>query len=186
MAAPQSFEQEILTEFLVESRENLSNLDLGLVELERQPDNAELLGTVFRIFHTLKGTCSFLGFTRMEAVAHLTESILGELRNGERKLDTELTDTILESMDVIRHMLSSIEAGAGEGPVVEEEQLDRLRQLVGRTETPKSFKAAQKSAKRESAPPVALPAVAPSTAAAAPAHPVEASLRVDEDPHAAD
>ncbi len=104
-------DQEIVQEFLVESAENLARLDLEMVELERQPDDRELLASVFRTIHTIKGTCGFLGFSRLEALAHVTEDILSELRNGKRRLDASLATLILESVDGNKRILASLEAG---------------------------------------------------------------------------
>jgi two-component system chemotaxis sensor kinase CheA len=86
-----------------------------------------LLASAFRTIRTVKGTCGFLGFSRLEGLAHAAESILSELRSGERHLDTPLTSLILESVDVIKQMLSSIKAGSGEGTVFEQDLLARLK-----------------------------------------------------------
>ena len=63
-------DREIVTEFLIESSENLSRLDREMVELEKRPDDAGLLASAFRTIHTIKGTCGFLGFTALEAITH--------------------------------------------------------------------------------------------------------------------
>ena len=73
---------DVIREFLVESHENLSRLDQELVELEKRPKDAALLASIFRTIHTIKGTCGFLGFQRLGALAHISESILSELRDG--------------------------------------------------------------------------------------------------------
>ena len=104
-------------------------MDQEMVQLEQTPDDAALLGSIFRTIHTVKGTCGFFGFTRLEAVSHATEHILNELRNGKRRLDTSLASVILESMDALKRMLASIEAEQGEGPVFEPELLAKLQSL---------------------------------------------------------
>jgi two-component system, chemotaxis family, sensor kinase CheA len=119
-------DSEIVQEFLIESNENLARLDQEMVELERQPKNIELLSSVFRTIHTIKGTCGFLGFQRLGALAHVSESILSELRDGKRDLDTPLTSLILDSFDGIKRILRSIEASGGEGETFEAELLSRL------------------------------------------------------------
>jgi len=124
-------DDDILREFLVESFENLARLDREMVELEQTPGKQDLLASVFRTIHTIKGTCGFLGFTRLEAVAHSAEDILNELRQNRRQLDGPLTSLILQSVDAIKRILNSIQAGGGEGEVFEGallKDLDRARQ----------------------------------------------------------
>ncbi len=120
-------DDEILREFLIESAENLARLDQEMLELEQQPDRLELVASIFRTIHTIKGTCGFLGFHRLEALAHVTEDILNELRQNRRKVDAALTSLILQSVDAIKRILNSIQDGAGEGAVFEGELVERLR-----------------------------------------------------------
>lgn len=119
-------EQEIIREFLIESHENLARLDQEMVELEKRPQDRELLASIFRTIHTIKGTCGFLGFTRLEAVTHLTENILNQLRNGERLLTPALATLILEAVDAVKEMLDRIERTGSEG----EEGYEELRQRL--------------------------------------------------------
>jgi two-component system, chemotaxis family, chemotaxis protein CheY len=121
-------DQDIIQEFLIESGENLARLDLEMVELERQPKNRELLSSVFRTIHTIKGTCGFFGYSRLETLAHVAEDILSDLRNGRRDLDAALTTLILESVDAIKRILNSIETASNEGEPFEGELLERLKQ----------------------------------------------------------
>ncbi len=124
-------DQEIIQEFLIESTENLARMDRELVELERQPKNSDLLASVFRTIHTIKGTCGFLGFSRLEQVAHATENILSELRSGKRELTIGLTSLILEAVDAIKRILACIETESGEGAVFEQSLLERLHTALG-------------------------------------------------------
>ena len=78
--------QEIIQEFLIESNENLTQLDQDFIELEQQPDDQALLSSVFRTIHTIKGTGGVLGFGILESITHRAESILSQLRDGERRL----------------------------------------------------------------------------------------------------
>ena len=121
-------DREIIQEFLAESTENLEQLDLEMVELEKDPHNQELLASVFRTIHTIKGTCGFLGFSRLESLAHVAEDILSELRHGKRELDRALTTLILESIDAVKRILASIESTDAEGEVFELELIARLKE----------------------------------------------------------
>ncbi len=77
---------EIVKDFLIESNENLDRLDQELVKLESEPSSKELLASVFRTIHTIKGSCGFLGFARLEKLAHAGESLLSRLRDGKLTL----------------------------------------------------------------------------------------------------
>jgi two-component system chemotaxis sensor kinase CheA len=126
---------EIIQEFLVESSDNLGRLDRELVELEKSPRDAELLASIFRTFHTIKGTCGFLGFSRLEAIAHLAEDILSQLRDGRRTLTPELVSLILETVDATRRILAAIEKTGEEGPEGFEALVERLRRAAAGVET---------------------------------------------------
>jgi len=110
-----SSDDRIVEEFLIESHENLDQLDRDLVTLEREPTSREVLGRVFRAVHTLKGTCGFLGFARLQSVAHAGESVLSRLRDGELALTPEMTTALLAMVDAIRIILGNIESKRGEG-----------------------------------------------------------------------
>jgi two-component system chemotaxis sensor kinase CheA len=127
------FEEEI-REFLIESNENLANLDREIVELEQHPNDAELISSVFRTIHTIKGTSGFFGFDLLGAVAHITENILSQVREGQRKLTPELISLILEAVDKIKALLAKIEAEGVEGEDDAQELRRRLEtafQAVG-------------------------------------------------------
>ncbi|MFQ5653435.1 MAG: chemotaxis protein CheW [Planctomycetota bacterium] len=106
---------DIVREFLVECHESVASLDKDLVELEEDPGNREILATIFRSIHTIKGTCSFLGFDRLEEVTHAGENLLSRLRDGELSLDRERTDVLLALVDAVREILASIEEDGSEG-----------------------------------------------------------------------
>ncbi|HZT33135.1 MAG TPA: chemotaxis protein CheW [Bryobacteraceae bacterium] len=126
----QEQDQELIREFLVESYENLARLDQELVELEQRPNDAELLASVFRTMHTIKGTCGFLGFSTLEQISHQAESLLSQLREGQRELSAGLVSLILETVDATRRVLGSIESSGGEGPERFEELIERLRRTA--------------------------------------------------------
>ena len=108
---------DIVEEFLVESHEILDQLDADLVALEQHPDSAELLSSVFRAVHTIKGTSGFLAFPRMEEVTHAGEDLLVRLRDGELALTPTRTSLMLRMVDTIRALLASIENSGAEGLV---------------------------------------------------------------------
>ena len=108
---------ELVKEFLIESEENLDRLDQDFVALERDPQAspAERLGSIFRTIHTIKGTCGFLGFGKLESVTHVGESLLARLRNGELAVNTEIISGLLAMVDAVRQILSQIESTGQEG-----------------------------------------------------------------------
>jgi two-component system chemotaxis sensor kinase CheA len=108
-------EQDVLREFLLESTENLNRLDSEIIELEQRPADKELLASVFRTIHTIKGTCGFLGFPLLERIAHQAENLLSLLRSGEKRLSPRLVAVILECVDAIRKILANLEATEKEG-----------------------------------------------------------------------
>jgi len=126
---------DIVKEFLVESYENLDRLDRDLVTLEKNPSDREVLASVFRTIHTIKGTSGFLAFDKLGAVAHAGESLLGRLRDGEVLLDPEITTALLGTVDAVRQMLASIEATGVEGERDDGELIARLTRLQKSPET---------------------------------------------------
>jgi two-component system chemotaxis sensor kinase CheA len=123
-------DQEILTEFIIETNENLTRLNQDLVAIETRPKDAELLASIFRTFHTIKGTTGFLGFTKLESLTHVAENILSQVRNGERDLNPELVSLILESTDVVTAHLAAIETTGQESAASDEDLQKRLRRFA--------------------------------------------------------
>lgn len=108
---------EIVQEFLVESHENLDQLDRDLVALEREPGSRDLLGSIFRTIHTIKGTSGFLAFGSLEAVTHVGENLLARLRDGKLSMTPLTTDVLLAMVDTVRELLAAIEDSGTEGDV---------------------------------------------------------------------
>jgi len=106
---------EIVKDFLIESNENLDRLDQELVKLESDPSSKELLASVFRTIHTIKGSFGFLGFARLEKLAHAGESLLSRLRDGKLTLNDAITSGLLAMVDAVRHMLAAIQASGLDG-----------------------------------------------------------------------
>jgi two-component system chemotaxis sensor kinase CheA len=121
---------DIVKEFLVESYENLDRLDRDLVALEKHPSDREILASIFRTIHTIKGTTGFLGFGKLEKVAHVGENLLAKLRDGQLKLHPALTTALLAMVDAVRQMLASIEASGNEGERNDQELIARLTSLL--------------------------------------------------------
>ncbi len=122
---------EIVKDFLIESNENLDRLDQELVKLESDPSSKELLASVFRTIHTIKGSCGFLGFARLEKLAHAGESLLSRLRDGQLSLSAEITSGLLAMVDAVRQMLAAIQASEQDG----EEDYAPLIELLGRLQS---------------------------------------------------
>src|SRR6266851_3615235 len=105
---------DLLNEFLTETTESLSLLDLELVKLEQNPNDPALLSNIFRLAHTIKGTCGFLGLPRLESVAHAAENVLGKVRDGELTVSPAAVSLILESLDCIKMIMGELEATEAE------------------------------------------------------------------------
>jgi two-component system, chemotaxis family, sensor kinase CheA len=121
---------DLTLEFLQESYENLDRLDQDFVKLEVDPGNPELLQRIFRTIHTIKGTCGFLGFSKLEALAHAGENLLSALRDGKLSLNSEITTALLAMVDAVRQMLGSIDATGNEGERDDSQLIAKLTRLL--------------------------------------------------------
>jgi two-component system chemotaxis sensor kinase CheA len=166
-------QDEIITEFLVEAHENLDVLDRELLALEKNPHTPELLASVFRRVHTVKGACGFLGFAKMEIVAHASENLLSKVREEELELTPTIITALLGVADTMRGILRGIEANGKEGdedysPVVE--NINRLQRGGAESAPAPAPAAAPVPAKSPAAPAPSAPAAsAPAASAARPA-----------------
>src|SRR5579884_1866419 len=129
-------DKEILREFLIESNENLTQLDQAFVNLEKRPKDSALLASIFRTIHTIKGTCGFLGLPNLEKITHVLENILSGVRNGQRDLTPEVVSISLEAVDAVRKLLASIEASGSEGHLNFEDLCARLSAVAERKDAP--------------------------------------------------
>jgi two-component system chemotaxis sensor kinase CheA len=120
----------LVSEFVVESYENLDQLDRDLVVLEQNPSDHSTLSSIFRTIHTIKGTCGFLGFPRLESVTHAGETLLSRLRDGELTVSPEITSALLACVDAVRQILACIEASNDEGETDCTELRDTLTRLA--------------------------------------------------------
>jgi two-component system, chemotaxis family, sensor kinase CheA len=106
---------DIVKDFLIESEENLDRLDRELVQLESDASSHELLSSIFRTIHSIKGSCGFLGFVHLEKVAHAGENLLSRLRDGQLVLNEEITSGLLAMVDAVRQMLEAIKDSGADG-----------------------------------------------------------------------
>ena len=121
---------EIVQEFLVESHENLDQLDRDLVALEREPGSRDLLGSIFRTIHTIKGTSGFLAFGKLESVTHVGENLLARLRDGKMSMTPQTTDVLLAMVDTVRDLLATIEQRGNEGDPDVSAVVERITALL--------------------------------------------------------
>ena len=117
---------DLLNEFLTETAESIDVVDVELVKLEQDPNNKEVLDNIFRLVHTIKGTCGFLGLPRLESVAHASENVLGKFRDGELQVSEHAVTVILESLDRIKEILAGLEATEEEPDGDDSELIGRL------------------------------------------------------------
>ena len=120
---------ELTREFLIESQEGLDRMERCLTDLEERPQDAGLIGDIFRSVHTIKGTTGFLGFKRLEKLAHAGENLLGLVREGKLIADREIITGLLQLLDGLRSILKTIEAEEAEGEGEDTVLIDRLEEL---------------------------------------------------------
>ncbi|GIE90365.1 chemotaxis protein CheA [Actinoplanes regularis] len=118
---------EIVGEFLLESHENLDQIDRDLVSLEQEPDSRDLISRIFRAIHTIKGTSGFLAFSRLEKLAHAGESLLSRLRDGVQPVTPETITVLLLCIDGVRSLLASIEEKGTEDEVDVDSMIVRIK-----------------------------------------------------------
>ncbi len=153
-------DSDIVKDFLVESYENLDRLDRDLVGLEKNPKDKEALAGVFRTIHTIKGTCGFLGFNKLEKVAHVGENLLTRLRDGQLTLNPEITTALLGMVDAVRQMLKEIDSTGKDGEIDYPELRATLTRLLSPDVTASSTAADKlESALQAAAPPLSLGAI---------------------------
>lgn len=121
---------DLTKEFIAESQEGLDRMERCLTELETRPDDAGLLGEIFRAVHTIKGTTGFLGFARLEELAHAGEHLLGSLRDGRLAVTSDLISGLLRLLDGLRAILTLIEETGGEGTRSGDEDGDLIAELA--------------------------------------------------------
>ncbi len=138
---------DLLREFLTETSESLDTVDNQLVRFEQEPNNAKILDNIFRLVHTIKGTCGFLGLPRLEALAHAAETLMGKFRDGMPVTGQAVT-LILTTIDRIKDILGQLEANEAEPDGSDQDLIGELEAMVERgmkamTEQPSPAEAAQ-------------------------------------------
>jgi len=176
--------REFIEEFLVESGENLDQLDRDLLALEGQPDDPQRLASIFRTVHTIKGNSGFFGFSKLGALTHSGEHLLGRLRDGKLRLDDRVAGTLYSMVDAVRSILASIETTGVEGEHDFRDLSHQLAVAASGADAPAEpaaaapaapSPAAHVAAPTAAAPPAAQPAAQPAAPAAIePAAPAQA------------
>ncbi len=122
---------DLLREFLTETSESLDTVDNQLVRFEQDPNNSKILDNIFRLVHTIKGTCGFLGLPRLEALAHAGETLMGKFRDG-MPVTAEAVSLILMTIDRIKEILGQLEATEAEPDGSDQDLIDELQAMVER------------------------------------------------------
>ncbi len=154
---------DLLREFLTETGESLDTVDNQLVRFEQEPNNAKILDNIFRLVHTIKGTCGFLGLPRLEALAHAGETLMGKFRDG-MPVTAEAVTLILSSIDRIKEILAGLEATQAEPEGTDQDLIVQLHQMV------------EQGMQAMSAPALPVASAPAGPAAPAPAAPVEPAV----------
>src|SRR5258708_5000882 len=147
------FMDELLRDFLTETNESIDVVDVELVRFEHDPNNAKILDNIFRLVHTIKGTCGFLGLPRLEALTHAAETMMGNFRDGTSVTGDAVT-LILATIDRIKMLLDRLERTQAEEAGHDKDLIAQLSQLAA------ANAGAGKTAGQ--APPPAPPRAAPS------------------------
>ena len=120
---------DLLREFLTETNESLDTVDNQLVRFEQDPNNAKILDNIFRLVHTIKGTCGFLGLPRLEALAHAAETLMGKFRDG-MPVTGDAVSLILNTIDRIKDILGELESSEAEPEGSDPDLIGALEKMV--------------------------------------------------------
>ena len=152
--------REFIAEFLVESVENLDQLDRDLLALEERPDDPDRVASIFRAVHTIKGNSGFFGFSKLGALTHSGEHLLGRLRDGKLSLDGRVTGSLYSMVDAVRSILRSIEETGAEG----DHDFRELSRTLATVATAEAATARDAAASASSAMPASTPTPKPQSA----------------------
>jgi two-component system, chemotaxis family, sensor kinase CheA len=151
---------DLLREFLTETGESLDTVDNQLVRFEQDPNNAKILDNIFRLVHTIKGTCGFLGLPRLEALAHAGETLMGKFRDG-MPVTSDAVSLILASIDRIKEILAGLEANEAEPAGSDQDLIVKLQEMVERGMAAMSAPASLVASASAAPIPAASPPIAP-------------------------
>jgi two-component system, chemotaxis family, sensor kinase CheA len=112
---PDEEDREIISGFVMESLENLETVEFSLMDMEENPDDTESINAIFRAFHTIKGVSAFLGFMRINKLAHRSENLLDKIRSGELGIRPQIVDVILDSVDLLKQLIQGVKTGLDGG-----------------------------------------------------------------------
>ncbi len=130
-AAPEVMvDEEMLKEFITGAEELLEELDLNLLELEKDPENMEVVNAIFRAAHTLKGTAGMFGFENVVELTHKMENLFDEIRNGRLSVTEEVMDTFFKALDKVKLMVENIKAGKGDRDVPIDEDVKAIESII--------------------------------------------------------
>ncbi|GAB6096513.1 hypothetical protein JCM14469_27660 [Desulfatiferula olefinivorans] len=127
----------ILQDFVIESRENLETIEVNLIDLEEHPDDTDIINAIFRPFHTIKGISGFLDLRKINQLAHCTENLLDSARKGRFVIDREVTDIILQAVDLLKRLIGRVARGLEAGTTADDADIDieALSAVIERMDT---------------------------------------------------
>ena len=140
---------EIIKEFVAEFNEHLQALELNLLELENDPSNMDILNSIFRPVHTLKGAANFLGFEAIGSFSHELENLLDKLRKGKKKADQGIIDLLLICIDVIKNFIGDVSKGGNGSSIDTTDVVFRILELSGKAAVAGAPEGIQKTAETD-------------------------------------
>ncbi|WP_144186962.1 hybrid sensor histidine kinase/response regulator [Elioraea rosea] len=158
---------DLLKDFLTETAEAIAELDTALIRLEQSPDDAQTLALIFRLVHTIKGTCGFLGLSRLEKVAHASENVLGKFRDGTMTVTTGAISVVLGSIDRIKTIVHDLEQHGQEVAADDSDIIDALNRIYNGEDVDAPAAVAAAPAEEEELPPEPAATEAPAVEAKA-------------------
>ncbi|REL38706.1 chemotaxis protein CheA [Rhodohalobacter sp. SW132] len=127
---PVDSEEAMLGEFVTECSDLVESAEVALLDLEESPDNDELINTVFRSFHTVKGTSAFMGLDPISEFTHSVETLLSMVREGDLSFDMACADITLESIDILKKMLAVVEVSGCGDPLPKPAGYERIMRIL--------------------------------------------------------
>src|SRR5688572_11975939 len=128
---------ELLRDFLTETNESIDVVDVELVRFEQDPNNAKILNNIFRLVHTIKGTCGFLNLPRLEALTHAAEALMGKFRDGAQ-VTAAAVSLILSTIDRVKQLLDQLERNQNEPEGDDRDLIGELNRMAAVVAAPKA------------------------------------------------